>query len=146
MTWDTLFTDITPYPTIVVPVNKASGRMTHAFCVVDDLIFDASTPFALKLNMKSVNWIFDGEEVEIYKAFRYEQKVSPPGQKVEGKYERPVTYHWNLEAEERARQARVLKDFERVTQNKAYDIENAPPPEAGNDPLIKHFKKIQISI
>jgi len=146
MTWDTLFTDITPYPTIVVPVNKASGRMTHAFCVVDDLIFDASTPFALKLNMKSVNWIFDGEEVEIYKAFRYEQKVSPPGQKVEGKYERPVTYHWNLEAEERARQARVLKDFERVTQNKAYDIEYAPPPEAGNDPLIKQFKKIQISI
>jgi hypothetical protein len=55
ITWTDLFTDLTPYPTLVVPVRKSSGRMTHAFCVVDDLIFDSSAPYVLKLTEESVN-------------------------------------------------------------------------------------------
>lgn len=58
LTWKTLFDTPSRFPTLLIPVKGRTGRMNHAVCVVDDLIFDASTPFALKLCMDSMEWIF----------------------------------------------------------------------------------------
>jgi hypothetical protein len=94
MTWDDLLMKVTPYPTLVVPVLP-TGAATHAFCVVDDLIFDSTTQFALKLCMDSVIWLFQEEFPEIYHVLRFDQKVSPKGFKIWERYERDIKYHWN---------------------------------------------------
>lgn len=94
LTWKDLFTQVTPYPTLVIPALP-NGVTTHAFCVVDDLIFDSITPFALKLCEESVKWIFNGSETTIYQALRFDTKVSPKGYKVKGKYNREVVFHWD---------------------------------------------------
>ena len=97
LSWRELFTDLTPYPTIVVPILP-NGDTTHAFCVVDDLIIDASTPFALKLHMDSVNWIFKNEKVELHQAYRFCKKWSPKNNPTEGEYEHTLTLHWDRSA------------------------------------------------
>ena len=92
--WETLFTDLTIYPTIVIPILRETGTCTHAFCVVDDLIFDSTTPCALKLGMDSVRWLFRERETDIHRAYRFNVKVSPSRKnRVEGKYERPMVLH-----------------------------------------------------
>jgi hypothetical protein len=93
LTWDTLFSEIVPHPTVVIPL-LADGTASHAFCVVDDLIFDSSFPFALKLQKESVDWIFNKTQVSIYQAFRFNKKVSPKGNVVEGWFDRKVTLNW----------------------------------------------------
>jgi len=97
LTWDDLFTKLTPYPTIVIPMSPTRGA-THAFCVVDDLIFDSITPHAMKLQQKSIDWIFNNEKVDLYQALRFNMKFTPKGMKVEGKYERDVSLHWQQTA------------------------------------------------
>jgi hypothetical protein len=94
-TWDILFTDITPYPTLVVP-ELPTGEKTHAFCVVDDLIFDSISQHALRLNMDSVKLIFNDMEPSIYMALRFNSKYSPPkgkGPKTKDKFDRQIIYH-----------------------------------------------------
>jgi len=92
-TFDHLFSDITPYPTLVIPVT-GEGRMSHCFTVVDNLIFDAISPYALKLCMESIQWIFnDDPDISIYCAYRFNMKVSPKKHKLPCKYTRQVTYH-----------------------------------------------------
>jgi hypothetical protein len=93
LSWETLFTDLVPYPTLIIPVMP-NGSMSHAFCVVDDLIFDSITRYTLRLNHASVQWIFNGSEVEIFEAWRYNMKCSPEGRKVEGQYKRMVKTNW----------------------------------------------------
>ena len=92
LTWDDVFTNVTPYPTLIFPITS-SGRTGHAICVVDDLIFDSITDSALRLCEESVNWIFNDEEVDINVAFRFNTKCSPRGVKVEGFYRRQVVLH-----------------------------------------------------
>lgn len=94
LTWDELLHDVNPYPTVVIPVLP-TGQATHAFCVVDDLIFDSTTPYALKLCDDSVKWLFREVQTEIYIALRFNQKVSPKGTKINDRYERSVNYHWD---------------------------------------------------
>jgi hypothetical protein len=94
LTWEKLCSTLFPHPTIVIPVTPEGG-MTHAFCVVDDLIFDASTSQALKLQMDSINWIFHNIRVDIYQALRFNMKISPPGVHIDTYYRRPVSLHWN---------------------------------------------------
>ena len=53
LTFDSLFSEIMPHPTLVIPA-LSDGTLTHAFCIVDDLIFDSCFSFALKLK-KRVN-------------------------------------------------------------------------------------------
>ena len=122
ITWNDLFTDITPYPTLVIPSRQDNGRMTHAFCVVDDLIFDSCASNALKLKMESVNWIFQNEPVDIFIALRFDHKVSPEGHKVRGKYDRPVRSNWNRDEDSTERPST------RKVINKVYDIEYADTP------------------
>jgi hypothetical protein len=96
-TWDDLFSDISPFPTLVIP-QLPTGERTHAFCVVDDLIFDSVSQFALPLNMESIRWVFNDIEPTIYLALRFNTKVSPPkgkGPKIKGTYNRQVVYHWD---------------------------------------------------
>lgn len=94
LTWHELFNTLTPYPTIVVPI-RPNGDYSHAFCVIDDLIFDSSTPFALKLNMESVKWIFQNDEVELWRAYRFGTKCSPPKHKIYGEWDHKVQLHWD---------------------------------------------------
>jgi hypothetical protein len=97
ITWDNLFTDITPYPTLVIPILP-NGNATHAFCVVDDLIFDSITPYALKLQMDSVNWVFNDSDSRIFLALRFNKRCNPKGMKKKEDYNRPVTFHWDHNA------------------------------------------------
>jgi len=97
LTWDKLYTKLTPYPTVVIPLSPTRGT-THAFCVVDDLIFDSITPYALKLQQESIDWIFNNEKVDLHQALRFNMKFTPKGMKVEGKYEREVALHWQQSA------------------------------------------------
>ena len=92
LTWDMLFSDIGPFPTVIIPVLP-DGRTSHAFCVVDDLIFDSITSYALKLNMDSVRWIYNDVEPNIYQAYRFNTKYSPPGTRIPGRYDRTVVFH-----------------------------------------------------
>ena len=112
--WEDLFTDMTPYPILVVAARKSNGRMTHAFCVVDDLIFDSSSSFALKLTMESINWIFMDDPVDLFVAYRFNQKVSPEGHRVRGKCNRLVQCNWTREESDT-----------HPIDNKAYDVEYA---------------------
>ena len=93
MTWEALFADLTPYPTIVIPI-QADGTVRHAFCVVDDLIFDSLTPFALKLKRESVLWTFNDRPTKIFQVLRFNKKVSPHGTKVKGNYNRKISSNW----------------------------------------------------
>ena len=56
LTLQDLCENITPYVTIVIP-QMTNGSQNHAFCVVDDLIFDSTQVKALKLQESSVEWI-----------------------------------------------------------------------------------------
>lgn len=94
LTWEDLFLNVTPYPTIVIPIAPHQGT-NHAFCVVDDLIFDSITPFALKLQRESVQWIFNDANCQMYQVYRFNMKCSPPGQRLKEKYTRQVTFHWD---------------------------------------------------
>ena len=94
LTWDELYTCLTPYPTIIIPMTP-DGTTRHAFCVVDDLIFDSITPQALQLRRESIQWIFNDVDVLLHKALRFNMKISPKGSISLGKYTRPVATHWN---------------------------------------------------
>jgi hypothetical protein len=93
MTWDDLLLNITPFPTVVIP-KLPSGQATHAFCVVDDLIFDSTTPNALRLSRDAVKWLFREVFPEIYQVLRFNRKVSPPGCSIWERYDRKIQYHW----------------------------------------------------
>jgi hypothetical protein len=97
MTWDDLFDKPTRFPTLVIPL-KSNGTTFHAFSVVDDLIFDSTTPFTMKLCKKSVQWLFQTDELhdllECYQVLRFNMKFSPPGTKIAEKYQRTMVKHW----------------------------------------------------
>ncbi|KAG9304865.1 hypothetical protein G9A89_021671 [Geosiphon pyriformis] len=94
LTWDSLFDEIVPHPTLIVPLMP-DGKPSHAFCVVDDLIFESSFPFALKLQQESIEWIYGDPNIEIFQVIRFNMKCSPKGHKVEGLYKRPVNVNWD---------------------------------------------------
>ena len=93
--WSDLFQERSEYPTIVIV-----GDYEHAFCVVDDLIFDSMSARALRLCMESVRWLCGGqEEPTIKSAYRYETKYSPPGipkkHRTKGVYMHKPRNNWN---------------------------------------------------
>jgi hypothetical protein len=93
LSWEELFDSPVPYPTIVIPVLP-NGTLSHALCVVDDLIFDSTTPFALKLQRESVQWLLNDSMAGIFLAVRFNMKYSPPNHDVTSEYSRTVTLHW----------------------------------------------------
>jgi hypothetical protein len=134
ITWSDLFETMTPYPTLVVPVTE-DGKMNHAFCIVDDLIFDSSVPYALKLVMASVEWIYNHQPVEIFVALRFNQKVSPKGHKVHGTYNRPVHRNWTIVNESISMGHRYADSL----SNKAYDIEYIAKPIISQAMLTNYY-------
>ena len=94
LTWDEILFDCTPFPTVVIP-RLPCGSATHAFCVVDDLIFDSTTPKALKLCRDSVKWLFREVLPEVYQVLRFNRKISPKGCSIRERYNRPVRYNWD---------------------------------------------------
>lgn len=92
LTMDDVLDYISPHPTLIFPLI-AGTNVSHAFCVVDDLIFDSITPFALHLRKESINWIFNDRQIKISLALRFGTKVSPQGSKIEGIYNRNVVMH-----------------------------------------------------
>ena len=70
--------DLTPFPMLIIPIGK-NGFISHALCVVDNLIFDSLVPFALKLQKESLEWIFDTKVKFIHKAYHFNIKINPPG-------------------------------------------------------------------
>jgi len=126
--WNDLFRNLTPYPTLVVPVLKSNGRRTHAICVVDDLIFDSSSSHALKLKEEAIDWIFNNEPVDIFVAIRFNQKVSPEGQRIRGVYNRPVKTNWNPANEPNQTWESVIKHKSRRVKSKVYDLEYSVMP------------------
>ena len=77
---DQLCEEKSEFPMLVLPEGK-DGSLSHAFCVVDDLIFDSTQTHALKLEKESIEWICsinDGFEriSEAYHFFqRYKTKM-----------------------------------------------------------------------
>jgi hypothetical protein len=53
---EVLISTRTPFLTLIQPVGK-DGSIDHAICVVDDLIFDARLPNALKLCAESLDMV-----------------------------------------------------------------------------------------
>jgi hypothetical protein len=41
---------------LIIPLGRDKS-LNHAVCVIDDLIFDSTQEFALKLKKKSLDWI-----------------------------------------------------------------------------------------
>jgi hypothetical protein len=101
LSWDQLFGERSPFPTLVIP-QLPNGKFDHAFCVVDDLIFDSTTPRALKLCMDSVKWLFKEQEPTIYRAYRFNTKYSPPGlpkkYKTKGGYKHQSKENWQRDS------------------------------------------------
>ncbi len=93
LTWEHVFSELVPPPTGII-CHCPNGSASHAFCAVDDLVFDSTTPLALKLQRESVGCIFNDCNVEINQAVRFNMKLSPPGAKVLTKYKRQVTLNW----------------------------------------------------
>lgn len=96
VSWQDLLNDITPFPTIVIS-RLSDGRTNHAFCIVDDLIFDSISQYALQLKWESVQWIFNDPYCNIHHALRFKQKYTPQGsiRDKKEKYKRAVVYHWD---------------------------------------------------
>jgi len=89
--FDDIIQNRTAYPTIVIPVG-GDYSTNHAVCVVDDLIFDSTQKFALKLKMSSFNWVVDCKDgvVSFYGGIRFCQRVSSNSQI----YARKVKSNW----------------------------------------------------
>jgi hypothetical protein len=81
----------TMYPTMVLPLGT-DGSVSHAICVVDDLIFDSTQPWALKCTIASLNWICNCgsrgfEEVNLALRFQEPYKSKP--------MKREIVKNWN---------------------------------------------------
>ena len=51
-----LINNKSPFPTLVC-LTGADGSVSHAVCIIDDLIFDSTQRYALKLIKESLDWI-----------------------------------------------------------------------------------------
>ena len=81
----------TLYLTLVHP-HGMDGSSDHAVCVVDDLIFDARIPHALKLTAESLDWVCGIQGLEkLGPVYRFSQ---PHGIKKKYIVERSMVRHW----------------------------------------------------
>lgn len=87
-----LIQEKTPYPTILVPIGR-NGYCGHCVLVVNDIIFDAITPFGLLLIEESFEWVFGVPVKHILMAYRFANKAAPKGTKIHGTFKRKIVYH-----------------------------------------------------
>ena len=70
----------TPFPTVLIPIGS-DGSVNHAVCVVDDLIFDSTLPYALKCLPQSMDWICAEKQhgfMAIKQALRFSSSIKCP--------------------------------------------------------------------
>jgi hypothetical protein len=66
-----LITEKTRFPTVIIPLAK-DGSFNHAVVVIDDIIFDSTQAFALKLCHESLDWICGDKGIaSIYIGLRF---------------------------------------------------------------------------
>ena len=81
----------TPFVTLVHPLGQ-DGSSDHAVCVVDDLVFDARVPHALKLKEELVHWVCGVQGLEkLGWVFRFSQ---PHGVKARDVEDRTMVQNW----------------------------------------------------
>jgi len=86
-----LCTNKYPYPTVVIPSGK-DGSVNHAFCIVDDLVFDSTQERALKLSEETIHWSCGNKGAAgIYAALRFNQPVDS----IVGLFQREMKTNWN---------------------------------------------------
>jgi len=69
--------------------------VNHACCVIDDLVFDASVDYALKLDSRSFDWICGQQGCSgIHCALRFQGKQGLPGVVVTGEFKQSVLTTW----------------------------------------------------
>ena len=56
ITWDDLISTPTIFPTLVIPMGR-DGSLNHAFCIVNDMIFDSTQRHVLQLRREVIDWI-----------------------------------------------------------------------------------------
>ena len=82
--------DKMPFVTVVVPQMK-NGNLNHAFCVIDDLIFDSTQSYAMKLIKESTEWIckpnYGFERIKA--AYHFQQKFH-----TKENWTPPMKKHW----------------------------------------------------
>ena len=62
-----------PFPTVVIPMGRDYST-THAFCVVDDLVFDSTQTHAMKLQRDVLDWICGEQGMSsVHVAYRFDQ-------------------------------------------------------------------------
>ena len=66
-----IFGNPTPYLNVVIPMGS-DGSSSHAVVIIDDLIFDASLKFVLKLQSTSLDWSCRSKVIAIKAAIRFE--------------------------------------------------------------------------
>ena len=85
-----LVRDVSPYPTFVIP-KPVDYDVGHAIAVVDDLIFDSTQDYALKLCKASLDWICgEGGCDSIYLAMHFRKSYETSLLK------REIKYNWEL--------------------------------------------------
>jgi hypothetical protein len=78
----TICLERSPFPTVVIPLGKDKS-LNHAVCVIDDLVFDSTQEFALKLKKKTFDWVVQADGVEmIYGAYRFHRKTDKTAETV----------------------------------------------------------------
>jgi len=79
----------TMFPTVIIPRGN-DGSASHAVVVVDDIIFDATQSYALKLSRESLDWICGACGMgDIATALRFERPV-----KTKERYTRTIQKNW----------------------------------------------------
>jgi hypothetical protein len=77
------------YPTVIVLVGN-DGSVNHAVTVVDDLIFDSTQAFAMKLTKESFDWICGRLGMkEIGRTYRFNRSHG-----TKEKLQRNLKRHW----------------------------------------------------
>ena len=46
--------------------TTTTGVCSHAFWVIDDIVFDTATPYALTRTMETAQWLFENEAVHLH--------------------------------------------------------------------------------
>jgi hypothetical protein len=84
-----LITTKTRFPTVIIPWGN-DGSYNHAVVVIDDIIFDSTQAFALKLCRESLDWICGDKGIaSIYIALRFNR-----GNATKDKLEHIDTVNW----------------------------------------------------
>ena len=63
-----------PFPTLVIPLVGGSYS-SHAFCVIDDLIFDTTLNCALPLTHEAITTLFNHDTWEVCLAYRFNRPL-----------------------------------------------------------------------